>query len=544
MKKCFSLLLALWMALGLAACSSSSAIRYDIPSPISNLDPQFATDDAARMVISQVFEGLFRQLPSGEVEPALAESYILSEDGLTYTFRLRQDAQWSGNGVRVSSGGWEEGTPVTAHDFVFALRRMFDPAARSPFAAEFSRIQNAQRILDGEVDYQSLGVQALDDYTLQIRLDRPDNLLPQRLAASYAMPCNEEFFLSTKGRYGLDADMLLYNGPFYIRKWSHDEYVSMRRNPEYVSEKETIAGGIAFYIQEDGLDLDRLLDGEIDAMPVTADELDTVAEQGLSYDSFEDTVWVLLLNNQWNLGTEEEPLYPFGEGDIRRAISHTVDRSLFSGQLAANLRPASTLVPSAIFFLGWPYRTLAGEESPIVTSSELAKRYQVTGLENLGLERLPTLTLLVPDTGNLPQVAGYLQQGITQSLSVYCGLEVVPQEELDSRVASGRFQLAVYPLTADYASPEAFLGAFTSGSGANFQGYADPTFDALLEEASGLSGRELLATYQQAEERLLSEGGAIPLFFETSYYAAAQGVSGLQFSPFLSGFSFRDAVKN
>ena len=105
MKKCFSLLLALWMALGLAACSSSSAIRYDIPSPISNLDPQFATDDAARMVISQVFEGLFRQLPSGEVEPALAESYILSEDGLTYTFRLRQDAQWSGNGVRRLGGG-------------------------------------------------------------------------------------------------------------------------------------------------------------------------------------------------------------------------------------------------------------------------------------------------------------------------------------------------------------------------------------------------------------------------------------------------------
>ncbi len=542
MKKCFSLLLALWMALGLAACSSSSAIRYDIPSPISNLDPQFATDDAARMVISQVFEGLFRQLPSGEVEPALAESYILSEDGLTYTFRLRQDAQWSGNGVRVSSGGWEEGTPVTAHDFVFALRRMFDPAARSPFAAEFSRIQNAQRILDGELDYQSLGVQALDDYTLQIRLDRPDNLLPQRLAASYAMPCNEAFFRSTTARYGLALENLIFNGPFYLRSWTESQ-LSLRQNSVYASPDPAEGFGVNFYVAQ-GDPEQRFLSGDTDAAQVSFSGANTAQSQGAAISSFEDTVWVLLLNNQWNLGTEEEPLYPFGEGDIRRAISHTVDRSLFSGQLAANLRPASTLVPSAIFFLGWPYRTLAGEESPIVTSSELAKRYQVTGLENLGLERLPTLTLLVPDTGNLPQVAGYLQQGITQSLSVYCGLEVVPQEELDSRVASGRFQLAVYPLTADYASPEAFLGAFTSGSGANFQGYADPTFDALLEEASGLSGRELLATYQQAEERLLSEGGAIPLFFETSYYAAAQGVSGLQFSPFLSGFSFRDAVKN
>ena len=541
MKKLLSLVLALAVLLGLAACSSGGAIRYDLSAPITNLDPQFTTDPSARLVISQVFEGLFRLGPEGEVLPALAQEYTVSQDGLTYTFHLRQDAQWSGNGVRVSSGGWEAGEPVTAHDFVFALRRMFDPTAPSPFAGEFRRVANAQRILAGELDPQSLGVAALDDNTLQIRLDQPDSLLLQRLAASYAMPCCQAFFRSTTARYGLALENLIFNGPFYLRSWT-ESLLSLRQNSVYTSPDPPQAFGVDFYIAQ-GDAGERFLAGRTDAAQLGFSAAQAAQQAGVSVTSFEGTTWVLLLNHRWNLGSQEEPLYPFTEADIRLAIAHTVDRSQFSPVLPANLRPAATLVPPAVFYLGWPYRTLAGDRSPVVTSWELAKRYQVTGLEDLGLERLPTLTLLVPEEWNLPQAAGYLQQGITQALSVYCGLEVVDRQELEDRVAAGDYQLAVYPLSGDYPSPQAFFSYFLSGGGSNYQGCADPEFDALVDEAYAYSGRELLAAWQRAEEYLLAQGLAIPLCFETSYYAAAQGVGGIQFSPFLSAFSFRDGRK-
>ena len=540
MKRLFCLLAALGLLLTLGGCGGAGPVlRYDLPGGVANLDPQFATGAAERMVISNTFEGLFRQLSTGEVVPCLAESYEVSEDGLRYTFHLRRDAAWSGNGVKARDGGWAGGTPVTAHDFAFALRRMFDPAAPSPFAVEFSALQNATAVLEGGLPASLLGIFVPDDYTLQLRLDRPDNLLPERLAASYSMPCNEAFFRSTMARYGLDLQSLLFNGPFYLRSWT-ESTLALRQN-EYCATPAAPAGvNLALTGEDPGA---RFLAGASDAARVSFSDLAAVREAGGEVTSFEDTVWVLLINNRLDLGTEEEPLLLFGNENLRLAVAHAVDRDLFKERLPANLRAASTLVPPAAPFLGWPFRTLAGEDSPIVSSPELAKRYLANGLEDAGLSGMPSLRLLVCEDYGQPELAGYLQQGITRSLSTYCGLEVLPRDQLLQRVRAGDFMLAVVPLTADYASPEAVLSAFRSDAPANFSGYRDPEFDALLDAASTLTGGELLTAFERAESMLLERGAVVPLYFETSYYASAEGVSGVAFSPFLSGVDFRDATK-
>lgn len=547
MKKTLAILLALILLL--SACGSGDGsgqiIRYDIPVGVSNLDPQFAVDATARMIISNTFEGLFRQLPSGEVVPCLAKSYETSPDGLTYTFYLREDAKWS-----KIKGVWEEDTPVTAHDFVFAIRRLFDATASSPYASDFLCIKNASAVLSGALKATALGVSAPEDYTLQIQLDTPNRLLPELLASTSAMPCNEEFFLSTKARYGMDLKSLLFNGPFYIKSWGETDYITLRQNTNYSSQDPVIAGGVNFYINREGAKSSsssaqegdawadtptRFLQGKVDASKIDYENLSQITDQGGDYDAFDDTVWVIVFNGEMEYLANEE---------VRKALTYSVDRSLFSGYVPGNMMTAQVLVPPAVSAMGGNYRQYAGLISPVIYSPEIAKRYLVSAMEDLGISQLPFNDLLVCDENNLPLLAGFVQQNWQRYLSLYTGLTVLPREEVLERVALGEFQAALIPLSASYASPSSVLSYFKTGSVLNQFSYSNEEVDRLLEKTASSDGQTAFEIYKQAEDAVLLDGAAIPLFFETTYYAMAPQVSGVEFSPFLPGVYFKYAKKS
>ena len=301
MKRLIPLLLV--FCLLVSACGAKGSIlKYDIPAPVASLDPQFVTDTTASMIVSNVFEGLFRQLPSGEVEPCIAEEWTVSPDGLVYTFRLRQGIRW--NRSLSETGAWTtnsarwsdpEGTPVTAHDFVFALRRLFDENHMSELAAHFLCIRNAPQILAGEMNSRMLGVRADSDYTLEITLSQPNRQLPELLASSAAMPCNQAFYESTRGRYGLDVDTLMSNGPFYVSIWNNDTAIALRRSEVYREDLPVRALGVNFYFpNSESFDpLARFLNGDTDACEIDYAHLAEMEKAGCSVTSFEDTVWVL-----------------------------------------------------------------------------------------------------------------------------------------------------------------------------------------------------------------------------------------------------------
>ncbi|WP_303899759.1 peptide ABC transporter substrate-binding protein [Anaerotruncus colihominis] len=534
MKQTRLLILLLALVVLLAGCSGGAGgpVRYDIPGGVSNLDPQFATAPAARMIISNTFEGLFRQMPDGNVQPCLAQSHEISSDGLTYTFHLRTDAVWTGGGKQYN------GTPVTAHDFVFAFRRMFNSQAASPFAGEFSCLKNADAILRGALTADQLGVRAIGDHTLEITLDRPNALLPELLSASYARPCNESFFRSTRARYGFDLDSLIFNGPFYISIWNNEKRIALRPNPQYVSDEPVLSSGVDLYtsafLDSAGGPVTRFLNGETDACEIGFESLPAVAAMGGDIEAFEDTVWVLVFN------TRAEP---FSNASVRRAYAHSLNRALFEGQLPKNLRAASMLIPPAVRMGGEPFRAYAGEDSPIAYSTELAKRYYAAGTGELGVPQIDPGEILVCGANSQKMLAGYVQQGLQRSFGLFSGLTVLPQDEVLSRVGAGDFSAAILPLTADYSSPDALFSYFRSDSGQNFSGYQNPEFDALLASVASLDAQGQLEAYREAERLLLTDGAVIPLYFETTCYATARGVSGIGFSPFLTGVSFRNAVR-
>ena len=526
-------LIALMILLILPGCGNDGAgeiVRYDLSSTVKNLDPQFTTDEAARMIIGNTFEGLLRQNPDGTLGPSAATGYHVSDDGLTYTFSLRTDAYW------LDPRKPDENEPVTAHDFVFAFHRMFDRAVPSPFAASYLSLQNAQAVLRGSLPPAKLGVRAVDDYTLEFLLDRPDSRLPELLSSSAAMPCNEAFFHSTRARYGMDLKSMQFNGAFYVRNWEVQKgLISLRRNKNYHAQDRVIAGGVDLYLPaaQETDPQSRFFAEETDACRVGYNTAQALKEEGAQVVSFEDTVWVLAMNLS----------HPrLQNTDLRRAISYAVDRASLQTRLPKNLRGGAVFIPPAIGSAGNCFRDYAGEGTAAAYSPELSRRSYLAAMEELE-DQLPAIReILVCDEDPQPFLAGFIQKDL-QALSISTGLVRLPREELMRRVKSGDYALAILPLTAEDSSPAAFLDSFRSDAGNNITRYQSAVYDRLLDAAAAAAGDAQYELFRQAEQQLLSDSPIVPLYFETTSYAMNKGVSGIRFSPFLSGIDFTQARK-
>ena len=207
MKRILSALLVLCLLAGVAAgCGkddgAGGGFRFPIEAEPSALDPQMAKDDAAVTVLCAIFEGLTRLDEGGNPIPAAAD-WVVSEDGLTYTFTLK-DSYWNQNPVKGKEQPWDENLPVTADDFLFAFQRLADPVTNSPLSSELLGIQNAEAVMAGKKSADALGVKAVDDKTLTVTLTAPDDDFPAKMATSPFFPCHRDFFEATAGRYGLE----------------------------------------------------------------------------------------------------------------------------------------------------------------------------------------------------------------------------------------------------------------------------------------------------------------------------------------------------
>ncbi len=236
---------------------------YDVPlsgNPKS-LDPQFANDPSSNTVIKNLYSGLVSSDINGNIVCCNAESYTVSSDQLTYTFTLRQDNYWFYDQNDNDEIDENEYFPVTAHDYVFALQRVLDPRMQSPYASNFSCIKNGSSVINGKTAPETAAIFAPDDFTLEITLEYPSAEFLGMLSTAAAYPCNREFFDSTKGRYGLDDNSVMSNGPFYVRQWFFDPYgkhniLYMRRNEINVNEKfQVLPSYVSFTIQNSDSDV-------------------------------------------------------------------------------------------------------------------------------------------------------------------------------------------------------------------------------------------------------------------------------------------------
>ena len=516
---------------------SGKGFRFPIADDPQQLDPQVSTDASSMAVIAALFEGLTRLDEEGQAIPGAAD-WTVSADGRTYTFTLRE-SYWSTMTRRGETTGFEDPVMVTTEDFVFGMQRAADPQTGSPLAEQLRGIQGAADVLAGRQKATALGVRAVDEKTLTITLTQPDASFPVRLATAPFMPCNREFFQWTAGRYGLEKQYLLTNGPFLLTAWNHGESLLLHKNEFYHDAAAVLPAAVQMVIGDTG-SLESLKQGAMDAAALAEEELEDARRAGVQVVALQDTVRSLWLNHQ------DEAL---ANVSVRQALRDAVEwETVYDYLRSVHELPATGYIaPAAVTENGALYRQ-EGETPAFRTDVSRAQSELGAGLAALYPESkspsMPSLTVLAAEDETSANLARYLIQSWQKNLHLNCTLTLVPQAQLLTRLHSGNYQAAIAAVTANGLTGSENLGAFRSNAAGNYSGYRSAAFDRALDAALR-GGRTAL---QQAEQVLRQECPTLPLSFTTRYYGIAAGDSGITIRPFNGGsygspFSFRQATK-
>lgn len=504
---------------------------YDISANPGSLDPQCADDSQSSLLISNIYEGLLSADSDGNISGAGAESYTVSDDGLTYTFILNEDRYW------VDMNGFDE--KCTAKDYVYGFTRLFIPETRSPRASEFFCIKNSEKINKSEItDVSQLGVRAENDYKLIIELEYANPALPMLLTTAPAMPCNEKYFLAAQGKYGLSAETTPSNGPFYLKGWSYDRWSNdnnnlvLRYNERFSEHDEVYPLGLNFFIDSPHNFSADFLDGTSQNVVLTGTSAENFAKKGFSYEEYSTAVYGLMMNTEKSV---------FKNAQLRYALLFASDTSQM--KLPFGYTAANSAVPDAVRSGNLSYHE-NGSDSIFVKPDEVKaySSYQ-KACENVNKEDLHSVTVIAVENRDeeLVSAAQELFQQWQAKLGFYCSVVYLSESEYNSAIASGNYTLAFTRFSGEYNSPDSYLKAFTK------QGFAYSSMDGKYSELlnSAKYAKTLDESYlycKQAEKLLLTDGRFIPLAFLTEYFFSSDGCSDVKYNPFNKTIDYTKAI--
>jgi len=535
MKRTLSVFLAvLTAALVFSSCGKekSTTLYFPVSSTASYFDPQIADTQAERIVSENCFEGLVRLSESGEILPGAAEKTEVSSDGLTYTFTLRSGAKWhvtkTSKRILGDKLGEDFAPAVTAHDFVFALRRAVDPATGSADSALFNCIKNAADIADGKADPSTLGVTAVSDATLQISLSYADSDFLYALTRPAAMPCNEQFFNACAGRYGLALEYMLCNGPFFVYTISEDSYVLMTSNDDYFAADEVKPDNVYLYTgcaQSDAAD--KIKDEKYDGGFVSAQifSKNFTNEKKFSHTVFSDTVWAYCFNC-----TDEYMQNKL----VRSAFTYAYDPSLIEADSAYFERTSRIMTK---------YMTPSYDFEPTMNPYDETKARE---LYNLGIRELEldsqAVTVLTTEEF-APQVKLQIQKW-QKALGIDVKIKTDTLENVNSAVKNGEYQISFCPVAYNSGRVYAMLGSFTSESSSNLMNYKNSDYDLLFASVRNASDSDSrAAVFKKLEQKLIDDCVLLPVLTQNSCLVMNADVSGV-YALSQSEVYFRNAIIN
>lgn len=537
------------ISLTLSACSGCSMpfqkqesdgsgylFTVSLSSNPKSLDPQSATDASSKTIIENLYEGLVELDEFGMPQLAAAEDINISADGLNYTFQLKNDRYWyydaNQNDVIDEGESWQ----VTASDYVYAFQRIFNPQTQSPYTDMFSCLKNALAIQNGQMDYTQIGVNAISDTQLQFSLEKPDTQFLNRLASTAAMPCNESFFLQTKGRYGLDQECVASCGAFYLRLWFYDPYGSdnliyMRRNAANTKARSVYPTNLTFQIKKSSQDTtEDFASGSSDVLATPVYQPQYMENDRYTVTSNRVTTLGLIFNPDDTV---------FANESIRKGLSMGINRSAIGGNSKGDLTPAYDIIPPDVHWNGKSYRELMPEETTAYDSAAAIDTFH-KGMKELHIESLDSTKILVcstlMDCENLHDIIQTWQE----IFGFYIGIEEVSESDYWKRITDKNYTIAVYGITAPYDSPTAVLEQFASDSNRFY--YSSHTVDSLI---SGLgacpSAEDLQQKCQNIEQAILMEGQFIPIFYKNQYCITRSNNEDIAYNPFSGALNFRNA---
>lgn len=475
------------------------------------LDPAFASDTTSYWVIDNLYEGLYGYDKEGNVVEAAASSVDISKDGKTYTFTIRDGAQWS------------NGDPLTAQDFEYSWKRVLNPETAAYDPSSLYYIKGAEEYNTGKGKVEDVGITAVDDRTLKVELKAPLSFFPIVAVGHAYLPVNHAV-VEQNEKWAAEAETLVGNGPFTAKTWKHNEEITLSKNENYWNKDLIALDTINFKMVQDSTtyyqmyktgDLDLIL-----SLPVDTIDQEKSNKEYVSHPSF--SVYTYSFN------VKEKP---FNNKKIRQAFSYAIDREA----LANNVTKAGE-VPAYGYV---PYGTTAPSGKDFRDEATVkyyeynvdkAKELLAEGLKEEGLTELPPVTFKYNTNDKHKKVAEAIQEMLKENLGVQVQLENQEWGTYIDTFKQKNFQAARMGWVGNYLDPLGVLGHYTTDNSNNFTNWSNAAYDQLIQESTYEQNPEKrFAELHEAEGILMDELPIMTLLFSADTALVSPKVEGIVF---------------
>ena len=472
-----------------------------------SLDHQLVTGVIESKIISSLFEGLVADDPAQDdaSPPGAAASWEHNSDMTGWTFHLQPE------------GKWADGAPVTAHDFVFAYNRLLHPDFAGPYAEMLYFLENAEDYNKGKItDFAQVGVKALDDYTLQVKLREPVPYLPSLTRHYTWFPVPRHVVL----QHGKMTDRftkwsllpnIVGNGPFKLTQWRFHDFIEVKRNPYYWNASQVALNGVRFFpIENSYTETRAFLSGQLHTTyQLPSDLIRTVKNSTPEFLRQETYVASTFVRINTTRPALKDPR-------VRQALSLTLDRAQICEYITEGFVPAPSLTPKMGAYQPEPKLTFDPEKA--------RKLLAEAGFPNG--DGFPVFSLLISRPSaraNAEAVQAMWSKHLNIRINIQnrdWGSYITAQQTLN-------FDMAMAAWTGDYLDPTTFLNMWTKGNGNNNTGWSDPRYEALLRDAASKSDpAERFAIFRQAESLLMDEQPILPISYQSRNYLLRPEVKG------------------
>ena len=502
-----------------AASAGEKILSVQVGPDPETIDPALnSAVDGGNMLLHS-FECLLAVDQNGQLAPGQAESWETSEDGLTWTFHLRDGLKWS------------DGSDLTANDFVYSWKRVCDPMVAAPYAETvLSMVEGYDKAIEGDLD--ALQVVATDNNTLVVTLSTPCSYFGSLAAFATLSPVQQATVEANGDAWATKAETYISNGPFYVSDWVPGSYIMMTKNPYYWNADAIKLDGIKWNLIEDSnAAYSAYQTGEVLMIKdVPTEEIPSLKENADFYvDPIIGTYYLSM-----NIDRE-----PFNNADVRKALSLAIDRDYVANTLMqGTYSPAGNLMgPGWIDTDGKQFKDNAngGKEYIDTTNYEADLEEAKQLLADAGYpngEGFPTITYSTNDAGYHKVVAEYLQQAWAE-LGIDLQVDIVEWASFTPMRRNGDYDVARNGWVGDYSDPSNILDLFCSTNGNNDGKFNNADYDAAMElSRTTLDAAERSTALHNAEDVLMEEAGCIPVAYYNDFWLQSDKITGSWHSPY------------
>ena len=505
---------------------SSKELFINAGEEPKSIDPTLSGNDF--VYPRHTFETLIIRGKDGGLKNGVAESLNISEDGLIYTFTLKTNSKWS------------DGETVTADDFVYALRRAADPSSGAEYTAFIEYVKNATSILAGDLPKESLGVKAIDDYTLEIELESPTGYFLDILTYPIFAPVRQDIIEMYGDNWTLNPKTYIGNGAFIMTERRPDSRIVMVKNTNYWNKNEIIPEKITFVMMQDPtLALAGIKEGSLDfSVKVLSQDIESLKNDGiLDIAPYYSTVAFGINDNDIILKDKR----------IRKALSLAIDRNYIVEKVVLTAKsPTSAWVPMGAYDVEGDFRENGGEYLDISKEAysnnvATAKRLMAEAGYPNG-EGFPVLEYKTTSDLVYIQVAEAVQQMWKENLGIDLQISSMEWAAYQQMRLEKAYQIMRTIWVGDYSDPMTFLENYLSYRPQNYAGYSNIQFDNYIETARKSSDQNVrMKAMHEAERLLIAEDNVlIPIYNPSNPLMVSKRLKGYVATPLLE-FNFNYA---